>query len=139
MNILFGSLFWGILLILLGVSMILKAVYKIDIPVIRIMFAIIIIYWGLKMLFGTPFINKNENNVIFNKADIEHVEAGKEYNVIFGRSEIDLRDICLNERSSELEINIIFGYGEIYINPDIPLLIKVSTVFAERGRILQMI
>jgi len=131
MNFLFGGLFWGVLLILIGLSMILKTVFKIDIPVVRLIFAIIIIYWGLKLLFGTSFTAKSENNVIFNSDDIGHVETGKEYNVIFGRSEIDLRDIKLTEGSSKLEINVVFGYSEIYIDPDLPMKIIVSTVFAE--------
>lgn len=131
MNFLFGGLFWGALLILIGLSMIAKAVFKIDIPVVRLIFAVIIIYWGLQMLFGTSFSRKTENSVIFDNADFKHVTVGKEYNVIFGRSVIDLRDIELTEGKSKIEINVIFGNGLIYINPDLPMKIIVSTVFAD--------
>lgn len=131
MNFLFGGLFWGALLVLIGLSMILKAFFKIDIPVVRLIFAIIIIYWGLQLLFGTRFSRKSENNVIFDNAAFEKVETGKEYNVIFGRSVIDLRDLQLSEGKSKIEINVVFGYGLIYINPDLPMKIVVSTVFAE--------
>jgi predicted membrane protein len=131
MNFLFGGFFWGGLLVLIGLSMILKTVFKIDIPVFRLVFAVIIIYWGIKLLFGTSFTRKSETNVIFNDTKIEQVVSGKEYNVIFGRSSIDLRDIEMIEGKSKVKINVVFGHSEIYINPDMPMKIIISTVFAE--------
>ena len=131
MNFLISGVFWGAMLVLLGTSMIIKTVFKIDIPIFRLIFALIIIYWGVKLLFGTSLKKSDENNVIFDNARITQVEDGGEYNVIFGKSVIDLSDIELTEKSSEVEINIIFGSGEIYLNPEIPVKILSSAVFAE--------
>jgi predicted tellurium resistance membrane protein TerC len=42
----------GILFLLIGLSILLKAVFHIDIPVVRTAFALFIIYIGFKMLLG---------------------------------------------------------------------------------------
>ncbi len=131
MHFLFGGLFWGILLVLLGLTIILKAVFKIDIPLFRMVFALLIIYWGLKLLFGGSFLGSSGNTVIFSESKIESKEAGNEYNIVFGKSTIDLTDIDISESGAVMEVNVVFGSGYILINPEIPTLIKVSTVFAE--------
>lgn len=131
MHFVFSGVFWGLILVLLGLSMIIKIVFKIDLPIIRIVFAILLIYWGLKLLFGLSFQVKKDSDVVFNNANIEHVQAGKEYNVIFGRSNIDLRDFEFQNETSKVEINVVFGNGVIYLNPDLPAKIKIDAVFAE--------
>ena len=131
MHFLFGSLFWGVILILFGLSMVLKAFFKIDIPIFRIVFAIIIIYWGLKLLFGGFGFSHHENTVIFNNAKIKATKSHSEYNVIFGRSDIDLTNIDISEKNVRSEVNVIFGSGLIYLDPSIPTVVKISTVFAE--------
>jgi len=133
MNFLFGSLFWGVLLILFGLSMILKGFFKIDIPVFRIVFAVIIIYWGLKLLFGGSGFSfrHHENTVMFNHAKIRASKKSSEYNVIFGRSDIDLTNIDITEKNVHSEVNVVFGSGLVYLDPSIPTIVKISTVFAE--------
>ena len=131
MNFLISGVFWGVMLVLLGISMIVKTLFKIDVPIFRLIFALIIIYWGVKMLFGTSLRKSNDNNVIFDNSRISQVVDGGEYNVIFGKSVIDLGSIDISEQSAEVEVNVIFGSGEIYLDSEIPAKINVTTVFAE--------
>ena len=51
MCFLFGGVFWGIVLVLLGLSIIVRIVFNIHFPFFRILFALIIIYFGLKAAF----------------------------------------------------------------------------------------
>lgn len=39
MPFLFSGLFWGVMLVLFGASMILRAIFNLDIPIFRIVFA----------------------------------------------------------------------------------------------------
>ncbi len=125
------TLFWGVLLIIWGLSLIVKAIFKIDIPVFRIVFALFILYWGLKLLFGGFGFKTGSNTVIFDKAKFGSSKFKNEYNVIFGSSEIDLINVDVSEKSVYSEADIIFGSAVIYLNPEIPTIVKVSTVFAE--------
>jgi len=131
MHVLFGGLFWGVLLILLGISIVIKAVFKIDIPVVKIVFAMLLIYWGLKILFGFNFKSHSSGNIIFEESKLKASKSKSEYNIVFGSGEIDLSEIDISEKNAYAEVNIVFGSGNIYINPSIPALIRVSSVFAE--------
>ncbi len=131
MHFVFSGVFWGLILVLLGLSMIVKVVFKIDLPIIKLLFAALLIYWGIKLLFGISFHTKSPDSVVFDNADIEHVEAGREYNVVFGKSRIDLRNFVLEDKNAKIEIDVVFGNGIIYLNPEIPAKVKVDAVFAE--------
>ncbi len=85
MSFVFSSLFWGLIVILIGISIIVKAVFKIDIPVFRMVFAFLLIYWGVKIMFGDVFSRKSEGTVVFNEAKFNASSKNNEYNVIFGR------------------------------------------------------
>jgi predicted membrane protein len=123
MQFLFGGLFWGILLVLFGATIIIKAVFKIDIPFFRIV--------GAKILFGGVGIKADRNTIMFSDTKVEYLAPGSEYNVIFGRSTIDLSDIDVSGGKEKIEISVIFGSGLIYINQEIPMKIKISTVFGD--------
>ncbi len=125
------TLFWGALLIIWGLSLIVKAIFKIDVPVFRIIFALVVIYWGMKLLFGGFGFKTSSNTVIFNSAKLGSSKFKNEYNIIFGSSEIDLTNVDISEKSVYANADIIFGSAVIHLNPEIPTIIKVSTVFAE--------
>ncbi len=131
MSFVFSSIFWGLLIILFGISIIIKAVFKIDIPIFRMVFALLLIYWGVKLMFGNVFSKKTEGTVVFSEAKFDASSSNNEYNVIFGRSDIDLRNIDLSQGNVRAEVNIIFGSGSVYLSPEVPAIIKVETVFGD--------
>lgn len=126
----FSGVFWGVLLILLGVSLLLKILFNISIPIFRIAFALLLIYLGIKILLGGHGIEKRKNTVLFNDARIEYSDAFDEYNVVFGKGVIDLSNISLGNRTIEVKVNTVFGEGAIKINPTLPTEILVNSAFA---------
>lgn len=131
MPFLFSGLFWGVMLVLFGASMILRAVFNLDIPIFRIVFALVIIYFGMKLLLGRQAFKSESNYSMFRSSDVEMSESGGEYNVIFGQSNIDLSNIDISESSQKVEVNIVFGSGHLLIDPQKPMKINISTVFAD--------
>jgi predicted membrane protein len=64
------SLFWGLVLILIGLSLIIKIVFNIDFPIFKILFAFLFIYIGIKVLVGRNFSLRRpklilETNTVF--------------------------------------------------------------------------
>lgn len=54
MEAMFASkLFWGALVIIAGILIILGGVFKINIPIFRTLFALFLIYIGVHMLMGS--------------------------------------------------------------------------------------
>ncbi|WP_408956271.1 hypothetical protein [Natroniella sp. ANB-PHB2] len=124
-----SGLFWGVLLILFGISSILKS-FNIHLPFFRIIFSLFFIYLGLTILLGGPIFRTDKNTVLFGERRIAVTdEIDKEYNVIFSSGEIDLSNLEL-ENNKRLEINTIFGSSVIKVNPNTPIRIVASSAFA---------
>lgn len=124
----------GILFVLIGISIILRTLLNIDIPIVKIFFAIILIYFGVRMLTG-PFtftnIKSGENAVIFGESTFRSVPKDKEYKILFGHGKIDLRDIDSTETPEKLTIHVLFGRADLYLDKDIPVKIKADAAFAK--------
>lgn len=127
-----AGLFWGIILIVIGLSIILRVAF--DISIFRIVIAVVLILIGIKMLIGKPIMQHegNENHVIFGEKNntIDPVN-GTEYNTVFGRTVYDFRNMKpLSERRTKIKFNTVFGNNEIILPPDLPVKIKADAVFA---------
>ena len=119
----FGSLFWGILISLIGISIILKYVLNIDIPLGRIFFGIILVLIGIKIILGNSNRNYSSKSVKVNRC----YENG-ECNIIFSSGMIDLSNYKNGKKLPE-EINVVFGSGTILVPENMSLEIKTTTVF----------
>jgi len=130
-----SSIFWGILLILVGLSLILKVVFHVDFPFFKFLFAFFLIYLGIRIFIGKDFRMfsdvGDEQTVIFSQRTITHVESGKEYSVLFGNGIFDLRNLPnSSDEKMEIKLNTVFGSTEVLVNDSLSLEIKANTVFA---------
>jgi predicted membrane protein len=129
-----AGLFWGILLILIGLGIVIRVVFNINFPVVKFVIAFFFIFIGIKILLGNFnfwHYDAGSNTTVFSESKFDgQKEEFKEYNVIFGSSVIDLRDIDLTEGSKEIEINTIFGATILKIDEKTPIKIKADVVFA---------
>ncbi|MDD3564030.1 MAG: hypothetical protein PHR32_10210 [Candidatus Cloacimonetes bacterium] len=124
MNFFFGNIFWGILLVLWGASLILRT-FNINMPMHKIFLAVIIIMFGVKLLIGTS------NKVV--KGDRSqgrsYIRSNKsgDYNMIFSSGKFDLTD--LEEDARDIEINVVFGSAEVVLPNHLTFDIEPTTVF----------
>ena len=124
----------GIILILLGLSLIIKIVFNVDFPVFKILIALLFIYFGLRIIMGGSFHMfhdvGDEQSVIFGERKITKVENGREYNVIFGAANFDLRDFHLpDSQTVHIKVNTIFGGTQFQLNDSTPLRLDANTAF----------
>lgn len=129
-----ATLIIGIILILLGLSALLKVVFNIDFPLFKIAFAGLFIFIGIRLLTGGTFNfrceGKDENSVIFGERTITNLEDGKEYNVIFGGAVYDLKNFTVEPgKNKYVKLNTIFGGSKLVLNKNLPVKINSSTVF----------
>ncbi|MFY9297334.1 MAG: hypothetical protein GX054_03220 [Clostridiales bacterium] len=120
--------FWGILLIGIGILLILKYQFKLNISMPRIIIGVLFIAMGVSALMG-GFVVKNRSDMFFSDGKVEIVDPEKEYNVVFGNMVIDLSTISIDELRDNIQINTIFGNTLIKVNPEIPTVIKISSAF----------
>lgn len=129
-----ATLIIGIVLILLGASALLKVIFNVDFPFLKIAFAALFIYIGIRILTGNSFVffknNNDEHSVFFSEKTITYFEDGKEYNVIFGSAIYDFNTVMPDSgQNTRIKINTIFGSSKILLNKGLSVRIKSSTVF----------
>lgn len=124
------NLFWGVLLIMWGLSLILKSVFHINIPVMRVAIAVLIIWWGFKVLIGNHSFS-GKNTILFEKSSFEEDAGDADYNVVFGSGVVDLRGVDISNGSKTVKVDVVFGEVKILTDPNIPTITKLSVVFGE--------
>jgi hypothetical protein len=134
MGFLFSPVFWGVVLVLWGCALVLNVLFHLNIPVFRMLIALIIIFVGIQMLLGwkgKPWYNvhSDEHNVIFGHSIQNATPSTKEYNIIFSNGEVDITDPNPEWVNSKLEVNTIFSSGLLKINPEIPAKIVTTAAF----------
>ena len=120
MGIFFGNLFWGILLILWGVSLILRG-FGVNIPLAKVFFAIVIILFGIKLLVGGSF--KCTTGKVYKESKGQFTE----YSTVFATQKIDLTHLKPGDKP--VKVNVVFASGQVILPDDVIFDSKLTTVF----------
>jgi len=147
------GLFFGILLVLWGVSHIIQTLFNIHIPVFGILFGIFLLYLGLQLLTGcfsyqtswqccskyrgSDTCHSNCMGAAHITTDAQKLSSQEmhlEYNTIMGSSDIDLTHITkdtipVNKLPLIVHIDTIFGKTEVKINHDTQIRIIAKSAF----------
>lgn len=106
-----NSMLWGILLIIIGLSFVIKTAFGITIPFIRIALGGLCIYAGIILITGMNSYSNKQTRSIFLKRETLHVQHPyKSYNVLFGNGVIDLSALNCSQ-PTKVDINVLFGLG----------------------------
>lgn len=138
-------MFWGILFLAIGVIFIIQHIFSINIPILRVLLGLILIYWGIKVIFGSFGMhfhglnfkyNKiaNDTEVIFSEGNLnvktkEDGRLNKEFSTIFGSSFLDLSGLTEEDLKESFEINNVFGKTVVKIPSQIPIRVTANTAF----------
>jgi predicted membrane protein len=127
------GVFWGALLILIGLALIIRYVFNVDFPVFKVLFALFFIYIGLRILFGSFGFLRFESrpdDVIFSEREFYEPTNNKEYNVVFGQGNFDFTKVDLSRGNVNVKIGTVFGGTKLKIDRDMPVRIVADAVFA---------
>ena len=128
-----AAVFWGSLLILLGIILVIKVVFNVDFPVIKVLVAAFFVFLGIRILFGSfgMFqIKTGPNDVLFSERHYHAPFDQPEYNVVFGKGVFDFTNVDLSEGSKNVKIGTVFAGTVIKISKDMPVEIAADAVFA---------
>jgi len=128
-----AAIFWGALLIVIGIALVIKVVFNVDFPIFKIIVAFFFIYLGIRILlgnFGMFHFKTGPNEVLFTERYFRSPYEYTEYNVIFGKGVFDFTDIDLSEGTKNYKISTVFGGSVIKVNTDQPVKIAADAVFA---------
>lgn len=126
MDFFFGNIFWGVMIILFGVSIFLKG-FNINLPLMKVFFAIVIIMFGVRMLIGGGKPKVRYSSHRYKKANtVVYSRDNQEYTMVFASGDIDLSD--LKADSKNLEITVVFGSANVILPSDLRFDIQTTAV-----------
>ena len=127
-----AGLFWGIILIIIGLSIIFRVLF--DVSIFRVVLAIVFILIGIKLLIGHPIMRHEGSNdhVIFGERTIRSNPVhGNDYSTVFGKTVYDFREMDdLPDRKTKITMNTVFGSTDILLPADLPVIIHAEVVFS---------
>jgi len=127
------GLFWGVLLVLIGLAAIVRVVFNVNL--FGVLFALFLIFVGITLLVGKPWMlhrHKGERDIMFEERTVfEQPRDNAEYNVVFGKSIYDFRNVSFPENKPiGIKVNTVFGNTIIRLSKKSPVKIKSDAVFA---------
>lgn len=128
-----AGLFWGAFLLLLGVALIIRVVFNVEFPIVKVVFGIMLVLLGIKIIFGKTFFSPEDvrdEDTIFREQVYKQPEKGREYSVVFGKGVYDFTGVDLSEGPYRTKISTVFGGSKIIIPSDKPVRIQADAVFA---------
>jgi predicted membrane protein len=126
----------GIFFLLFGVSILCRVFFGWHLPIFRTFWALVLIYLGVKMLFGGSWNmsdnwkRKDAENVIFDQGDFRFEKDSKNrFSTVFGSSKVDLTHAPAD--GGDVHIDTVFGETKVLIDPSQSIHIRANSVFGE--------
>jgi predicted membrane protein len=124
------AIFWGIVIALIGVSIIMKEVFEVSFPFFRILFGVFLLWLGVKVMFGIRFKN-TEHSIAFDNRTLKYDTEHNEYQVVFGNATFDFTDVVISDETQKAGVKTIFGNGTVLVNSLTPVEFKMNTAFGQ--------
>ncbi len=126
--------FWGILIILTGVTLLVRVILNVDFPVLRIIAGSFLILLGIMIISGSSGVwplKTAENELFFKSSLVKGTDQlSPEYHLVFSHTVFDLTGFDLPDKEKNLKINNIFSGSTVLMDPDLPVNIEVDAMFA---------
>ncbi|MEO0107806.1 MAG: LiaF domain-containing protein [candidate division WOR-3 bacterium] len=124
---LFGGMFWGTVLMILGLTLLLNTVLGISIPVFPILFGLLLCYIGIRLLVGWRCSGRLCVHSEHRPTPGEH--AGERHDIVFGNGSVDLTGVVLRGDSASAEVNTVFGSGQVLVPSSMPVKVLANVAF----------
>ena len=123
----FSGIFWGCLLILVGIAIVLKSLMHINLPLFQIGAAFILIWIGMKIILGGFGSNSGVYGYRIYRFDPDNPDQTFRYS--YGGVSIDLTEAKPDKDIIHVRIEGSFGAGMVLLNPDTPVRIRANASF----------
>jgi predicted membrane protein len=130
-----SGVFWGILIVVIGVSLLVKHIFHLDFPIIKVVIGMALILIGIRFMFSkshkhTEFTyqDSKENSVVFGNKQMVFNEDQGEYNSVFSSAVLDFTKI---DKSTDykIKVNSVFGDLKILVNNRTKVVLESDVVF----------
>ncbi len=117
-----GNLFWPVLLIIAGGLLLVRNLFNINLPVVKILLAVALLWGGITLISASA----TKSPVIFGSR-MELSDTTMEYTVMFDSSEIDLSNETITRE--QIEIDCVFGKAVFVLPANRSIHIEATGAF----------
>jgi len=124
------GVFWGVMIIFFGLILLVKQMFHLEFPVIKVFIGVFLVMLGIKLLFFRTFTFNNPSkggDVVFGSKEMNFITDIKEYNTVFGSLELDMRDLKVSPQG-QYEINAVFGETTVILNNNTKVNLRSDVV-----------
>ncbi|GEM_PF-1858857 len=134
-NFLFTGAFWGVILIIGGILIVINGLFHIQIPTMRILGAVILIAAGVMILTGGYRIHgrrfADQNTLIMGSDTVSSKGTSNEYSIVMGNGVVNLSGINIEKENVYIKVNTVLGSGVVEVPEGMPVKISASAVFGD--------
>ncbi len=132
------SMILGTIIVVVGLSVILGAVFGVNIPIFKILLGLFFVYLGVKIIFGSFSIDidsktvASDHQAIFSKSTFTYPNQSQknEYATVFGASTLDLTNSS-DLMDKKVEISTVFGETVVRVRKGVPLRVRTKTLVGQ--------
>jgi predicted membrane protein len=131
------AILFGLMIVLVGTSIILNAVFHIDVPLVRTALALFLVFLGARMLLDAWKPHRAEDTdatAVMRESRFEPIrlpDGDFKYDLVFSRGILDLTRLPPPDRDVTVTVNAVFGHATIYVDPAIPYDVAGSAAFGQ--------
>jgi hypothetical protein len=125
----------GLLIVLAGLSIVLRAWFHIDLPLFRTAAGLVLLFLGARLLLHAWFPQRMGpmpmDRIGSRFEPHQPVSGALKYDVLFSEGLVDLTKLPPLERDLRVEVNVVFGMAKILLDPSVPYELEASAAFGE--------
>jgi hypothetical protein len=118
----------GTLLLVVGCLYIVRSLFGITIPALRILCGFLLAYAGICVIIGTS--SPDHKITLLEKVQYPDSTDIRRYSDLFSQATLDLSQMPVPTERRVIELNNILGTTDIILNPDVPTVIKTDCACA---------
>jgi hypothetical protein len=122
--------FWGLVLVIFGISFLLKYVLHIQFPLLRLLLSTFLIYIGIALLITTPKSCISKNSGLSVNSGLIFSQNNQKISVAFTRCVIDARNLD-ETQGNEFKIDIFCGDCILRVNKGQRVKIIADSFFGD--------
>lgn len=128
------NMFWASIFLVIGIVLLVETVFGISIPVFRLLIGLWFVYMGVSLVMGGFRMHAFErrsshHQAIFSKSKFDIENTDREFQTVFGSSDLDLTGRDFSSQHEELKVDTVFGDCNVMIKKGTPWKISADTVF----------
>lgn len=128
MGFLSSAFFWGGLVVLAGLSIILHSL-GVRFPLFRFALGLFFLWLGVTVIVGAfRRTGGRDGTVVFESGTVEASAGRSEYSSVFGSAVFDLTGLEPGER---VEVSAVFGQARVIVDLNKPLRVEGSAAFGQ--------